>query len=251
MAEIAIDQDTAKRAQQMYELYARGATLAGVGERYGLTRERVRQIFHAAGLSKISAADRRRRIQEERADEIVKKFSELHSSDAVAKGLSLPKVSVEEVLRQRVPASALRKRPEYAKKYTDDELIGMVREASCALGGVLAKTSFEAYARGRVLDDGRPWPTAQTHMLRFGTWRRALEAAGLRSNPSSPIAGQVLFDEAQCIDAVRHVARKLDKAPTVSEYERHARESNGGLPSSATVRHRCGGWLDILRKAGL
>ena len=38
-----------ERARAMYDLYSRGATLEGVGRRYGLTRERVRQIFRDAG----------------------------------------------------------------------------------------------------------------------------------------------------------------------------------------------------------
>ena len=144
------------------------------------------------------------------------------------------------MLRQKLPTSEFRRRPNYAKKYSEGELIAMLLEASVALGGILSKEAFEEYARGRTLDDGRGWPTAQTHMLRFGGWRRALVRAGLTANPSSPIAGQTLFDKPQCIDAVRHVARQLKKIPTVSDYDDYARESNGALPSAATIRHRYG-----------
>jgi hypothetical protein len=235
----------------MHEIYANGGTLEAVGQEYGLTRERVRQIFRDAGLPTIPLAERRRRATQQRAGEIVDKFRELHDQREVAKVLGLPKVVVDEVLRKRLPASELRKRSKYAKKYSNDELISMLRQASEALGGVLTKDDFECYARGRTLSDGRAWPTGQTHMLRFGAWRKALEAAGLRANPSSAIAGQMLFNEAQCIDALRHLARELGRAPTVAEYDTYARETNGALPCVATIRNRCGAWYDALAKAGI
>lgn len=240
-----------ERASEMHQMYADGATLEEVGRRYGMTRERVRQVFRAAGLPNISLADRRRREIQRRTDEILRAFDELKDLRAVAKSLDMPIAVVEEVLRRELPAGRLRKPTKHGKKYSDEELVWMLREVSSELGGVLSKDAFEACARGRRLQDGRPWPTAQTHMLRFGSWRRSLEAAGLRANPSSPISGQVLFDEPQCIDAIRHVGRVLGKVPTVAEYEECATRSNGGLPSSATIRNRCGRWYEALGKAGL
>lgn len=244
-------QGAAERARDMHEIYANGGTLEAVGQQYGLTRERVRQIFRDQGLPTIPLGDRRRRVHEKRADEIIDKYRELRDEREVARVLGLPRVVVEEVLRKRLSASELRKRTKHGKKYSNDELIAMLCQASEALGGVLTKDDFESYARERQLSDGRPWPTAQTHMHRFGTWRKALEAAGLRANPTSAIAGQLLFTEAQCIDALRHLARELDKAPTVAEYEAYAKEMNGAFPSSATIRNRFGSWYDALAKAGL
>jgi hypothetical protein len=232
-------------------MYARGATLAEVASEYGVTRERVRQIFKKAGLPTISLADRRRLVYQQRADEIVEKYRGLRDVRAVADALCVPMSAVDEILRQRLPAAEFRKHGNYPKKYSDDELIAMLHEASRALGGVLAKTDFESHARDRTLPDGRPWPTAQTHMLRFGSWRNSLIAAGLTANASSPITGQILFDEAQCIDAIRHVARELKKVPTAAQYEKHARGTSGALPSMATVRNRCGRWYEALAKAGL
>lgn len=240
-----------ERARRMYELYANGATLETVGQRYGVTRERVRQIFRDADLPTISLAERRRRESEQRGGEIVAKFRELRDRRGVADALCLPKAAVDDVLRQRLPAAEMRKRPRYDKKYSNDELIAMLREASEALGGVLTKEDFECYACGKTLGDGRAWPTGQTHMHRFGGWRKSLEAAGLRANPSSAIAGQTLFNEGQCVDALRHLARELGKAPTVAEYDNHARETHGALPSVATIRNRCGRWYEALAKAGL
>lgn len=246
-----MDQEQSDRAEAMYTFYSEGATLARVGYKFGLTRERVRQVFDAHGFPRLSLSERRAREVELRADEIVGKFRELRDERSVAEDLNLPIRSVNGILRQRLPAAELRRHAKYPKKYSDDELISMLQEASQALGGVLTKDDFETYGRGRALSRGRPWPTGQTHMHRFGSWRKSLAVAGLRANPSSAIHGQTLFDEAHCTDAIRHVARELDKVPTCAEYELFAKGTNGALPSSATVRNRCGRWYEALGKAGL
>jgi hypothetical protein len=74
---------------------------------------------------------------------------------------------------------------------------------------------------------------------------------GSRPNPSSAIAGHRIFDKGQCIDALRHVQRELGNVPTLNQYEAIARESNGALPSGATIRNRCRSWGEALRLAGI
>jgi hypothetical protein len=170
----------------------------------------------------------------------------------VARKLDLPKSTVVEVLNEQLTPSERRagwKRQK--RKYSDSELIEFVRIASSQLGGVLSATGYTAFARGRQTADGKPWATHQTHFHRFGSWRKALQAAGLRANPPSAITGRRLFEPAHCIDAVRAVSRDLGKDPTAAEYDDCARESGGALPSLATVRNRCGTWSDALRLAEL
>ncbi|MGH9894647.1 MAG: homing endonuclease associated repeat-containing protein [bacterium] len=133
-------------------------------------------------------------------------------------------------------------------KYTDDEVLECLRVASKELGGVLTSVAYSDFARGRAFQDGRPWPTHQTAFLRLGSWRAALEAAGLQSNPSSAIAGRQLFDEAHCIDAILEVERAVGHLPSVREYEAYARKMEGMLPSSSTIRHRFGSWQRVLRR---
>jgi hypothetical protein len=137
------------------------------------------------------------------------------------------------------------------KKYDDDELLQILREASEVVGGILTASAYDRFARDRAFADGRPYPTHQTHSHRFGSWRKALLGAGLCANPSSPIAGQRIFDQGHCIDALRHASREVGKVPTVSAYESMAVASRGALPSAATIRVRCGSWTQALRMAGL
>ena len=245
----------AKRAQTMDEMYQLGATLQEVGTAFGVTRERVRQILNEAGFG-TDRAERAVAIRERRQREHVAAVLEAfrRSSDArqVARELELPYELVNDILCEHVPTGERRahwKKPK--PKYSDEELIEFLQIASRTLGGVLTTAAYTSFARARKTSDGRNWPTHQTHFNRFGSWRLALEAAGLAANPASAIAGQTLFQVEHCVDAVRSVSREIAKVPTAAEYEVAARDSRGALPSLATVRNRCGTWNDALSKAGI
>jgi hypothetical protein len=236
-------------------MYESGATLEEVGHAFGITRERVRQIFRDNGMPVRSVKDahalQRARQSRQHASRIEDRFRHLRDVDAVAQELQLPKTLVAEIVEDSFTPAERRKPKTMRKKYSDEELITFLQAASTALGGVLSAHGYTAYARGRKTGDGRPWPTHQTHALRFGSWRAAVTAAGLAANPSSPIAGQTIFEDGHCIDALRAAARALGRTPTADEYEEFARSSKGALPSQATVRHRLGGWYQALERAGL
>ncbi len=131
-------------------------------------------------------------------------------------------------------------------KYSDEEIIECLRTASVELGGVLTAAEYTSFAKQRKFPDGRPWPGHQTPFHRFGSWRAALQRAGLEANPPSAIAGQRIFTRERCIDAILEVERELGHAPTAAEYELAAAASGGVLPSLATVRSRCGRWRGAL-----
>jgi hypothetical protein len=236
-------------------MYEAGATLEEVGRAFNITRERVRQIFGEHGLPVRSVRDtyalQRARQTHENAERIMDAYRELRDVDAVAQALDLPKALVATIVRDGFTAAERRKPKLTRKKYTSEELVAFLRSASKALGGVLTAQGYTKYARTQKTSDGRPWPTHQTHALRFGSWREAVFAAGLTANPSSPIAGQTLFDDGHCIDALRAAARAIGRIPTAEDYEEFARASNGALPSQATVRHRLGTWYEVLARAGL
>jgi hypothetical protein len=236
-------------------MYEAGATLEEVGRAYGISRERVRQIFRDHGLPVRSVKDaralQRARQTSQYAPCIKNRFRELRDVNAVAQELQLPRNLVAEIVQGSF-TPAERRRPKHArKKYSDEELIRFLQVASTELGGVLTAQGYTDFARTRRTRDGRPWPTHQTHALRFGSWRAAVNAAGLAANPSSPIAGQMIFEDGHCIDALRAAARAVGRAPTADEYDEFAKASNGALPSQATVRHRLGRWYQALDRADL
>jgi plasmid maintenance system antidote protein VapI len=239
----------------MHEMYERGVTLSEVATSFQVSRERVRQLLVAAGFKtrtiRETAALKRARDRH-RAEEIVSAFRRSRDAEQVARKLAVPRNVVNEVLNEQLTLSERRaswKSPK--QRFSDAELIEFVQIASRELGGILSATEYTAFARERHTSDGRPWATHQTHFHRFGSWRNALQAAGLRANPPSAITGKKLFEPEHCIDAIRAIARDLGKAPTAAEYDECARQAGGALPSLATVRNRCGRWNEALSKAGM
>jgi hypothetical protein len=132
-----------------------------------------------------------------------------------------------------------------------EALYTQVLDHLSGIGDLWLAIESREYEKAGTLGHARPWPSHQTHFHRFDSWRKALLSAGLAANPSSAIAGHRIFDKGQCIDALRHVRRELGNVPTLNQYEGIARESNGALPSGATIRNRCRSWGEALRLAGI
>lgn len=245
------------RAALMADAYVAGATLQHIGDEHSISRERVRQILRHAGydmdeLKAKAKAARGRRIRREQGPAIREMLGLGRTASEVASALGVP-LDVVKRIDAGDPSYARTRRiarhKTYAPKYGDEDVLSCLREANAALGGVLTTAAYDAYARGRTLPDGRPWPTHQTAHLRFGSWRAALERAGLSANASSPIAGRRIFTDGHCIDAILEVERVLGHLPSVAEYERYAAAMAGVLPSAATVRNRFGGWRRALEAA--
>jgi transposase len=247
------------RVHEMYELYEHGATLEEIGDDFGITRERVRQLFKAAGLQTRTAsatATLKQAADQQRADEIIDCFRQAKDLAAVAHELDIPKNVVTQVLGERLSPREYREltataKADPVKRFTDAELLGLLIEAQGELGGTLTGTAYNVLARNRRTADGRLWPTKQVHALRFGSWRNALITAQLDANPSSPMAGKGRFGQQRCADALRELHLSSGRVPSASEYEKYWHGTEGRLPSLSTVRKRCGSWTDALRIAGL
>lgn len=248
------------RVLAMYQSYERGATLVEIGDDFGITRERVRQLFKKAGLQTrtvSAAAALKQAANLQRADEIVERFRDLKDSVAVASELDIPKNIVTSVLRERLSPGEYRgltasTKVGSAKRFTDRELIEFLIEANRELGGTLTGTAFNVLARSRHTADGRAWPSKQTYFLRFGSWRKALITAQLDANPSSAVAGRGRYGPQRCAAALREAHLSLGKVPTRADYERwYSNGQEGRQPSPSTVIKRCGTWRDALRLAEL
>lgn len=165
-------------------MYTDGATLAEVGARHRVSRQRVFQVFEEHGLPVRSAREtralQRAKVIEERSAEVQTASEELKDVDAVARKLKLPKALVREIVRQSFPGGTLPRRPRSSSpRYSNRELLGVLKKADAANPKRLTSGVYTAYAKGRRLRGGRPWPSAQTIAKRFGTWRNALSQAGL------------------------------------------------------------------------
>jgi hypothetical protein len=240
----------------MVALYQSGCTLQAIGDQFTISRERVRQVLLHAGydmaaLRADASRARRGRIVDECGPQIELLLSSGREPREVASVLGVPADLVQGIdslhPRYRVRRRSLRVNPQ--AKYTGDEVLECLRLANSAIGGVMTTAEYAAEAAGRVLSDGRPWPGPQTAMLRFGTWRSAMTAAGLPSNASHWRQDRRLFDSAHCIDAILEVERVVGRIPTVRDYNEYAKRMDGALPSLSTIRHRLGTWATAVQQA--
>jgi Homing endonuclease associated repeat/Sigma-70, region 4 len=243
------------RTRAMYENYLEGMTMQEAGADFGIGRERVRQIFGAAGLPSRSPARsrslRRALRRQEKAGQICAVFVKARDPEVVAHRLDLPLAMVREVLKEQMPV-AYRHRPRPRRRtYSEEELLALLREAANGSEVPLSTAAYRACARGRKIADGRPWPAPQTYYKRLGEWRVALQKAGLPPTPPASRKGCIKFDDAACLRALRAVAGKLGEAPSGAEYRRFAMASGGAFPSFSTVRSRFGSWAEALQQAGL
>ena len=134
-----------------------------------------------------------------------------------------------------------------SKRYSTEDLIGSLRKADSTLSRNLTSADYGAFIMEHgTLADGRPRPGVQVMALRYGSWRHALEAAGLPTNPQSAV--QKEFNEAEAVAAVVACWRSHDHPPTAVGYDEWQRGYEG-RPSMATVRKLAGPWNALLVRA--
>jgi AraC-like DNA-binding protein len=238
---------------EMHRHYLQGATLEEVGQRAGISRERVRQLFNDAELPTRTRAVAWRRKMEARAqranagDELIaQQFREGKNIQTLADEHDLAVSAIRTILRAKLSRREYLDVPTdpQPKRYTDEDLIEFLGKAARGHNGPLSVVRYNEVADRSL----KRWPSVETYRIRFGSWTGAVQAAGLPASNPSPWTGERISRE-ECLAAVRAVTQALGELPTRAEYDRRARESNGSLPSLATVAHRCGGWRQALRSA--
>ncbi|MGJ1631362.1 homing endonuclease associated repeat-containing protein [Clavibacter sepedonicus] len=228
-------------------------TLDEVGLVEGVTREAIRRRLRALGISPRSLGEtldlRRLRAVSEKATAMTESFLRLRDLDEVAADVGLQRSWVARFISETVPDYAVLTRvPRLgAKRYSNEELIGCLQAAAVAEGRTLSAQAYQRHAiQNPRLEDGRPAPGMQVMAIRFGSWRSALEAAGLPANPHS---GQdKRFDEATAVAAVISCWRETGRPPTAASYDEWQR-SQEIFPSGSTVRNLCGSWNALLLRA--
>ena len=178
--------------QKMFAAYQGGATLAQTGQQFGLSGERVRQIFRAAGLpvrSPSEARELRRRQQEDRERAMVERLREEGDINLVAGEFSVRPRRIREVTKRMAPellAPLGRAEPRVARGYwTREAIIDAIHSWTSTYGEPPRATDWRP---ATALRNGQPeraarfseglWPHASTVLKRFGRWNDAIYAAG-------------------------------------------------------------------------
>jgi len=178
-----------------------------------------------------------------REDEIIAAFLRLRGDRAVARQLHLRVTHVRRLVDARVPEAGVLRRARRASSplYCDGELITALQAAARDLPSPLGIESYRRWVQTRA--DGRPRPSPEVIMLRFGGWRRALARCGLSASPRrGPRVGYTYPDVVQ---AIATCWRELHGYPSVVRYTAW-RAGRSDAPAAATARRFVRSWDDLL-----
>jgi hypothetical protein len=157
------------------------------------------------------------------------------------------------------PSRAVRRR-DLAQVRQDEARDILTRWATAPDSGPLTCTSYERHRRSLHPE----WPTRNTIVRRFGSWRSALEACGLstaharneatveraRRSSAPHFEAHRARMRIEVLVAVRRCERDLKRPPTATEFLRWRRGRAPGTPSHATIyRLFPGGWAEVLDAA--
>ncbi|WP_297750731.1 type ISP restriction/modification enzyme [uncultured Tessaracoccus sp.] len=232
---------TERRDRLMVEGLRAGLTLQTVGDLYGVSRERVRQIAGSQGVNIRQLREEAKQQQDRRRRRVERHI--------YAASLTHPELTIEELAEwaesdEATVRKALGHRRavhevaynDWSGGVTDEELIdGLQRWAEES--SVHTGDSFTEWA----LEHGLP--SKQIPTMRFGGWNNALRRAGLhhlvldRGGPRPTMPDEVLWA------AVLQFFRDDVERYTYQGYEQYWKSR--GLPSTSTIRARLGSWSDV------
>jgi hypothetical protein len=173
------------RAEDMAARYERGETLQAIGDGYGLTRERVRQILRRDG--RIGAADARSARHAAEVERIarlkVRALQYLAAREPLTRAEAARRLGTDvddlmEALGDDGPRLLLRAPANEQQDFTGEDCIMAVQQVA----GVLGTTSVAAadYEDYRAQNPGLP--SSVRLIQRFGTWNQVCAEAGLNLN---------------------------------------------------------------------
>lgn len=217
-------------------------TLEEVAARYGVTRQRIHQLLAEAGRPSNRSRERhqamRRRLLDEhahRTGDLLKWFDEAGFGAAVerARAAGVPKWVAELILRERtLPHERMTRQGGSERVYTDEDIIAAMRRVAGDSEVLPYVTYYDSDER----------PSATTALLRFGTWAKACEAAGLRATARPMGAGMTRYWTRERITKLAPaIGAQLGPSFSRDAYDQRQKQHRGRWPSSSVIVIRFGG----------
>ena len=239
------------RASRSARLYAFGATLQEIGDLFGVTRERIRQILarDTPWSSTDLNAAARVLAQARRAEHVAAAdaWSRAHPAAPIHESvpaLGLSADQVRELLgRRRSRHETSFEAPRQSSSRTEEAIVEDLRAFHAETGKSTA-AAFSVWAREHDV------PGHQTAAIRFGTWNEALRAAGIGTQQG---AKRSAFRDEDLWAAVIDAVRAEDGGTTfqaVSDWLSH----RPAAPSGVLIRqrlcgHEGGSWTETVATA--
>jgi transcriptional regulator with XRE-family HTH domain len=202
----------------MQGLREQGWSLDEIALRFGVSRERVRQIMRAHGgpaPEDISEARRRRAeaLAEARIDELLARWRAGEQPRVAASELGLQAVACRSTIERfatdadRAARKASIAGARRAQTYSDRDIILALTSVSTRVGRVPSAKEYAAHARKLN------YPSLPTVLNRMGGWTQALLATGLEPVTMPGRARTRRWTEQACWTALRRVVGECGEIP--------------------------------------
>lgn len=257
--------------EQIVNLRKGGLTLQEIGDRFGVGRERIRQILEdqLTPTEIDELTEKQRRLKSEtlvaeqtaeaiaQADEIFQLFMDHNGMPAIARQLNLSVNAVRRILHERIGedgwslAHRLRAAT-YPNRttpvFTDEAMLEFLRRAHAELDlgdqPMKAVEDYDDVVRCRRAI-GEHWPKSVTILIRLGGWSNALAQAGLPHGKLRKAKRSDYRPTEQVIADLFRCGDELGEIPSVKKYDAWAK-ANPGAVSEAGIRQRLGSWKAVI-----
>jgi hypothetical protein len=241
------------RNAAMAEAYANGETLESIGERYGITRERVRQILASMEVGRrspsIRSAMKKSHFIASYGETIDNLFEDVRSIQGVIEAMGETSIGaaswIREHLKDRRNEAIIRNHS--SKVWSNEDLVAILKQAHRESNSSLSTSNYDKWRLSQKAL-GYTFPTHAVISWRFGTWNAALATAGLPVNEPNRSYSRTWTTEDAFNAVGSYMRREIaeGRRPTFSGYERYAKATKGTVPSGAYIRYLTGmAWSDI------
>ena len=231
-----------EKFRAMSEMRSKGDTLEAIGIKFGVTRERVRQILKKYGGPDSLDARNGKRVTTELLDKQIRdKVLELmrqgvYRVAVIEEELGIPRNTIMRAVGKEISSTFIRTSSQQ-NKWTDDQIIDSIKVASSGIPIFTTTHYADALKRGIIAG-----PTLVVVFHRFGSWPLACSAAGVTSNKRT---GRLpAITKLRALDSLISFLVEKNSGTTAAEYEKWARARK--QVSLGTLRNLFGSWAAAL-----
>jgi hypothetical protein len=130
--------------------------------------------------------------------------------------------------------------PQVPKRLAEAELISRLQEAA-RIESPLTQSAYSNLVKSGLI----PGPGPQTIAIRFGTWRRACEMAGIAFHESFRSNYESKWEGEEVLKAIVRFLQNQNFGRSYEDYDRWRIQVDGVAPSGAKLRTILGTWSDV------
>jgi hypothetical protein len=244
------------RTLAVHTLRANGWTLQMIGELFGVSRERTRQILAETDgptFSDVREVREKRRAEEIAASQVaLAEWMRAHPGSSAADAQAAfgwDDLQLAEAMTDEVRRLAIRTQPREAhRRYSDAHMMAALQHAweiaSADSEGLSHNRYTELVRSGAV--DGPSWPRI---LQVYGTWQAALDKAGVPAGRRPNRVYTTQWTDEEILATVRAYLEDPSTVGTYDGWDPWKRQHAPKAPSGPTLRNRLGPWSQIKRRA--